>query len=118
MRFAPTPTAALLAFFMLAPPAMAFDVQNGGGQAGGSANLAPEASAVPGVSLDQDLRAQLGLADDRKATAAAKSGLQFGGGCLRRWRGPDEPDLDGLRREPLGGPAAASRLQLSFPSNR
>ena len=47
MRLAPTPAAALLAFFMLAPPALAFDVQNGGGQAGGSANLAPEASAVP-----------------------------------------------------------------------
>ena len=69
MRFAP-PTAAVL---------LAFDVQNGGGQAGGTANLAPDASEVPGVSLDHDLRAQLGLADD-KAAAAAKSGLQFGGG--------------------------------------
>lgn len=77
MRFAPTPAAVLLAFLMLAPPALAFDVQNGGGQPGGSANLAPDASEVPGVSLDHDLRAQLGLADD-KAAAAAKSGLQFG----------------------------------------
>ena len=65
MRSAPISTAALLAFFVLAAPAMAFDVQNGGGQAGGTANLAPEASSVPGVSLDQDLRAQLGIADDR-----------------------------------------------------
>jgi hypothetical protein len=79
MRFAPTPAAVLLAFLLLAPPASAFDVQNGGGQAGGTANLAPDASEVPGVSLDHDLRAQLGLADD-KAAAAAKSGLQFGGG--------------------------------------
>jgi hypothetical protein len=81
MRLAPTPAAALLAFFMLAPPALAFDVQNGGGQAAGSANLAPDASEVPGVSLDHDLRAQLGLADE-KAAAAAKSGLQFGGGVF------------------------------------
>jgi hypothetical protein len=77
MRSAPISTAALLAFLVLAAPAMAFDVQNGGGQAGGSANLAPEASSVPGVSLDQDLRAQLGIADDR-AAAESKSGLQFG----------------------------------------
>jgi hypothetical protein len=77
MRSAPISTAALLAYFVLAAPAMAFDVQNGGGQAGGSANLAPEASSVPGVSLDQDLRAQLGIADDR-AAAESKSGLQFG----------------------------------------
>jgi hypothetical protein len=76
MRPAPISTAALLAFFVLAAPAMAFDVQNGG-QAGGTANLAPEASSVPGVSLDQDLRAQLGIADDR-AAAESKSGLQFG----------------------------------------
>ncbi len=82
MPFAPTPAAALLAFVMLATPALAFDVQNGGGQAGGSANLAPEASAVPGVSIDQDLRAQLGLADDRKDAEATKSGLQFGGGVF------------------------------------
>jgi hypothetical protein len=77
MRPAPISTAALLAFFVLAAPALAFDVQNGGGQAGGTANLAPEASSVPGVSLDQDLRAQLGIADDR-AAAESKSGLQFG----------------------------------------
>ena len=82
MHFAPIPAAALLAFVMLATPALAFDVQNGGGQAGGTANLAPEASSVPGVSIDQDLRAQLGLADDRKDAAAAKSGLQFGGGMF------------------------------------
>jgi hypothetical protein len=77
MKFSPTPAAVLLAFLVLAPPALAFDVQNGGGQPGGSANLAPEASEVPGVSLDHDLRAQLGLADS-KAAAATKSGLQFG----------------------------------------
>jgi hypothetical protein len=82
MPFAPSPAAALLAFLMLATPALAFDVQNGGGQAGGSANLAPEATAVPGVSIDQDLRAQLGLADGRKDAEAAKSGLQFGGGVF------------------------------------
>jgi hypothetical protein len=74
--------AALVACVAVGPNvALAFDVQNGGGQAGGSANLAPEASSVPGVSLDDDLRAQLGLAND-KADAAAKSGLQFGGGVF------------------------------------
>ena len=82
MPFAPTPAAAVLALLMLAMPALAFDVQNGDGQARGSANLAPEASAVPGVSIDQDLRAQLGLADERKDAAAGKSGLQFGGGVF------------------------------------
>ncbi|MBZ0210554.1 MAG: hypothetical protein K8F92_12980 [Hyphomicrobium sp.] len=81
MRSVPT-LAAVLAFFMLVPPALAFDVQNGGGgQAGGSASLAPDASSVPGVSLDTDLRAQLGLAED-KAAATSKSGLQFGGGVF------------------------------------
>ncbi len=112
MPFAPTPAAALLAFVMLATPALAFDVQNGGGQAGGSANLAPEASSVPGVSIDQDLRAQLGLADDRKDAAAAKSGLQFGGGVFSAGA-HDQPDLDGLRREPVGGPAAEAGRQLT-----
>jgi hypothetical protein len=74
--------AALVACAAVGPnAAMAFDVQNGGGQAGGSANLAPDASSVPGVSLDDDLRAQLGLAND-KAVAASKSGLQFGGGVF------------------------------------
>ncbi len=62
--------------------AMAFDMQNGGGSpANGSANLAPGSTAVPGVSLDDDLRAQLGLADNQ-AAAASKSGLQFGGGVF------------------------------------
>lgn len=71
-----------MALLTLAPrTALAFDVQNGGGQPGGSANLAPGATAVPGVSLDDDLRAQLGLADN-KAAAASKSGLQFGGGVF------------------------------------
>ena len=74
--------AALMACAATAPnAAMAFDVQNGGGQPGSSANLAPGATAVPGVSLDDDLRAQLGLADN-KAVAASKSGLQFGGGVF------------------------------------
>jgi hypothetical protein len=77
MRSAPTLATVLLAFLMLAPPALAFDVQNGGGgQPGGSVNLAPDASSVPGVSLDTDLRAQLGLAEDKAATST-KSGLQF-----------------------------------------
>lgn len=62
---------------------LAFDVQNGGGsQAAGSANLAPDPSSVPGVSLDDDLRAQLGLANDKANVAASKSGLQFGGGVF------------------------------------
>ncbi|MEO8421366.1 MAG: hypothetical protein ABI457_09250 [Hyphomicrobium sp.] len=103
MRSAPITTAALLAFFALAAPAMAFDVQNGGGQAGGSANLAPEASSVPGVSLDQDLRAQLGIADDR-ATAESKSGLQFGfsgGGA-----GPKNPTTMGYDESPWVTPRA------------
>ncbi len=94
MRFAPISTAALLAFFVLAAPAMAFDVQNGGGQAGGTANLAPEASSVPGVSLDQDLRAQLGLADDRKARRSSR-GCSSAAVLFRRRR-PQEPDDDGL----------------------
>ena len=93
MRTAPISTAALLAFLVLAAPAMAFDVQNGGGQGGGTASLAPEASSVPGVSLDQDLRAQLGLADDR-ATAERQVGI-----AVRRSpaaAGAQEPDDDGL----------------------
>lgn len=81
MRQTPILVAALLAFLVLTPPTQAFDVQNGGGQPGSSANLAPGASSVPGVSLDDDLRAQLGLADN-KAAAASKSGLQFGGGVF------------------------------------
>lgn len=103
MRSAPITAAALLAFFALAAPAMAFDVQNGGGQVGGSANLAPEASSVPGVSLDQDLRAQLGIADDR-ATAESKSGLQFGfsgGGA-----GPKNPTTMGFDESPWVTPRA------------
>jgi hypothetical protein len=85
-----------MALLTLAPrTALAFDVQNGGGQPGGSANLAPDATAVPGVSLDDDLRAQLGLADD-KAAAAAKSGLQFGGGVSPAT--PTRPD--GLHERP------------------
>jgi hypothetical protein len=65
--------------------AVAFDVQNGGGQAAGSVNLAPDPSSVPGVSLDDDLRAQLGLANDKasaEAKATAGSGLQFSGGIF------------------------------------
>jgi hypothetical protein len=103
MRFAPTPAAVLLAFLMLAPPALAFDVQNGGGQPGGSANLAPDASAVPGVSLDHDLRAQLGLADD-KAAAAAKSGLQFGGGVFSGGAGARNPTSMGYDESPWVAP--------------
>jgi hypothetical protein len=82
MRSAPTFAAVLLAISMLVPPALAFDVQNGGRApaSGGSANLAPEASSVPGVSLDTDLRAQLGLSESKAATS--KSGLQFGGGVF------------------------------------
>jgi hypothetical protein len=81
MRQTPILVAALLAFLMLTPPALAFDVQKGGGESGSSANLAPGASSVPGVSLDDDLRAQLGLSND-KAAVDAKSGLQFGGGVF------------------------------------
>lgn len=79
--------AAVLASLIFATPALAFDVQNGGGQTGSSANLTPEASSVPGVSLDTDLRAQLGLAED-KAAATSKSGLQFGGGVFTGSGGP------------------------------
>jgi hypothetical protein len=83
MRSAPIFAAALLTLAMLAPPAVAFDVQNGGGgQAAGSSNLAADPSNVPGVSLDSDLRAQLGLAEDKAAAGAARSGLQFGGGVF------------------------------------
>jgi hypothetical protein len=74
----------MLAASLLASPAMAFDVQHGGGApaSGGSANLTPDGSSVPGVSVDNDLRAQLGLSE-QKAAAESKSGLQFstsGGG--------------------------------------
>jgi len=80
MRSASTFAAVLLAIVTLASPALAFDVQNGGGTTGGSANLAPDASA-PGVSLDMDLRAQLGLPEEKtKSSLEPKSGLQFGGG--------------------------------------
>ena len=83
MRSASTLGAALLAVALLAAPAFAFDIQNGGGgPASGSANLAPDASSVPGVSLDTDLRAQLGLADDKAAAGMGRSGLQFGGGVF------------------------------------
>ncbi|MFA5901303.1 MAG: hypothetical protein WC829_19550 [Hyphomicrobium sp.] len=77
MRSATT-CAVLLAIATLATPALAFDVQNSGGTPGSSANLAPDASA-PGVSLDMDLRSQLGLGEDKTAGMASKSGLQFGG---------------------------------------
>lgn len=80
MRSAST-FAVLLAFAMLATPALAFDVQNGGGTSGSSANLAPDAAA-PGVSLDMDLRQQLGLGEDKTAGMGSKSGLQFGGGVF------------------------------------
>jgi hypothetical protein len=83
MRSAAT-IAALLAFAVLGSPALAFDIQNGGGASGnGSANLATDPEASAGVSLDMDLRAQLGLPDDKtKSTTETKSGLQFGGGVF------------------------------------
>jgi hypothetical protein len=82
MRSAAT-IAALLALAVLGSPALAFDVQNGGGApAGGSANLASDVAA-PGVSLDMDLKAQLGLSDEKtKSSLDGKSGLQFGGGVF------------------------------------
>lgn len=83
MRTASTYAAVLLAITTLASPVLAFDVQNGGGApAGGSANLAPDVSA-PGVSLDMDLRAQLGLPEEKtKSSLTPKSGLSFGGGVF------------------------------------
>lgn len=74
----------LLAVAMLAAPALAFDVQTGGGAStGGAANLAPDAASSAGVSLDMDLRAQLGLPEDKtKSMPASKSGLSFGGGVF------------------------------------
>jgi hypothetical protein len=76
--------AAVLAVSVLAVPALAFDVQNGGASGTGGANLAPDVGvATPGVSIDTDLKAQLGLPDDRTtAGTATKSGLQFGGGVF------------------------------------
>ena len=57
-------------------------VAGGGAPASGSANLAPDASA-PGVSLDMDLRAQLGLPEEKtKSSLTPKSGLSFGGGVF------------------------------------
>ena len=83
MRSAPTFAALLLAASLLAPSAMAFDVQHGGGApaSGGSANLAPDGSSVPGVSIDTDLRSQLGISD-QKAAADSKSGLTFSSGVF------------------------------------
>lgn len=84
MRSAPTFAAVLLAIAAIAPSALAFDVQNGGGvpASDGSANLAPGMSE-PGVSLDMDLKAQLGLSDEKtKSSMPTKSGLQFGGGVF------------------------------------
>jgi hypothetical protein len=77
-----TKFAAVLLAVTLATPALAFDVQNSGPSAGGgSANLAPDAAA--GVSLDTDLKAQLGLSDEKnKNSLDGKSGLQFGGGVF------------------------------------
>lgn len=81
MRSVPMFVAAL-ALSLLAAPALAFDVQNGGASGTGGANLAPDAdaAAAAGVSLDTDLRTQLGLPGNDKTTAgtATKSGLQFG----------------------------------------
>jgi len=76
MRFVSNLTA-VLACLTLAPAAMAFDVQTSGAgpSSGGSVNLAPE-TVAPGVSIDHDLRAQLGIAEQSAATS--KSGLQFG----------------------------------------
>lgn len=82
MRSVPTFVAAL-ALALLAAPALAFDVQNGGASGNGSAHLAPDLGAdSAGVSLDTDLRAQLGLPDDKTKSSPlgtlSKSGLQFG----------------------------------------
>jgi hypothetical protein len=83
MRSAPTLAALMLAASLLVSPAVAFDVQHGGGApaSGGTANLAPDATSVPGVSIDSDLRAQLGLSE-QKAAAESKSGLQFSAGAF------------------------------------
>jgi hypothetical protein len=82
MPSAPTLAAVMLAASLLASPAMAFDVQHGSGApaSGGSANLAPDGTSVPGVSVDNDLRAQLGLSE-QKAAVESKSGLQFSTGA-------------------------------------
>ncbi len=68
---------AVLACLAFAQAAMAFDVQTHGGgpSSGGSVNLSPEV-ATQGVSIDHDLRAQLGIAE--KSALDSKSGLQFG----------------------------------------
>lgn len=81
MRLAPTFAAALLAVTTLASSALAFDVQNGGSfSGGGGANLAPDV-ATPGVSIDTDLRAQLGLAEEKTKSSPLTSsgGMSFSG---------------------------------------
>lgn len=82
MRSGLTFAAVLLAVSALASPVLAFDVQNGGGApvSGGSSNLAADPSAA-GVSLDMDLRDQLGLSEDKTKSSPllGKSGLQFSG---------------------------------------
>lgn len=81
MRSAASCAALMIAIAALATPALAFDVQNGGGApaSGGSANLAPDASS--GVSLDMDLKAQLGLSDTPSKTSLG-SGMKFGSGGI------------------------------------
>lgn len=103
MRSVPT-LAAVLALSLLASPALAFDVQNGGGApAGSTANLAPDAASTSGVSIDTDLRAQLGLAED-KALANSKSGLQFGGGVFTGSGAPINTTTMGYDERPWVAP--------------
>jgi hypothetical protein len=105
MRLTPLPTAVLLALMTLAPPALAFDVQKGGGDPSGVPGLTVDNSGG-GVSLEDDLRAQLGLAND-KAAADTKggSGLQFGGGVFSG-SGATNPSSMGYDERPWIAPRA------------
>ncbi|MBI1650790.1 hypothetical protein [Hyphomicrobium sulfonivorans] len=85
MRTASTLGAAIVAVALLASPALAFDVQQSGGHEGsGSANFAPDVGGgSSGVSIDTDLRSQLGLAESKAAEGTARTGLQFSGDMYR-----------------------------------
>ena len=115
MRFAPTSTAALLAFFVLAPPALAFDVQNGGGQAGGYGQSGARSLRRSPASASTRICAPSSASPTISAAAAAKSGLQFGARRVARRRAKN-PTSMGYDESPWVAPRHASRAPTKLPS--